>query len=182
AEFIHDPNSVPIKINFIPRQPVPGGSRVRVMIVVPAFAPANQCNPPTVGRIVARRKPAGAPRMRRRIYQPGEMQANNGAQENAPEHEGKPAESEKRYSQRNNRNIMILRNPDVKLVLGQVGNVAGQSGRVVVHGLAHQNPAHMRPPLSISWGMRVAFLVRMLVVNSMCGHPENGAAFESKSR
>src|SRR4029077_12432794 len=131
---------------------------------------------------VARRKPARAPRMRRRIYQPGEMQAHDGAQENAPEHEGKPAESEKRYSQRNNRNIVILRNPDVKLVLGQVGNVAGQSGRVVVHGLAHQNPAHMRPPLSISWGMRVAFLVRMLVVNSMCGHPENGAAFESKSR
>jgi len=43
--------------------------------------------------------------------------------------------------------VVILRNPDVKFVLGQVRNIAGQGGGVVVHRLAGQNPSHMCPPL-----------------------------------
>ena len=57
-----------------------GRARMRVMIVVPAFAKCQQRHPPTVGRIVVRNKAARAPQMRRRINQPGEMEANSHAQ------------------------------------------------------------------------------------------------------
>src|SRR6266705_5175052 len=51
-----------------------------------------------------------------------------------------------------------------------------------MHGLAHQDPAHVRPPLAVERSVWIAFLIRMLMMNAVCGHPENGPAFESKSR
>ena len=76
------------------------------------------------------------------------------------------------------RHIVIFRHPDVKLIFGKVRNVARQGGRVVMHRLAHQNPSHVRPPFAIDRRMRIAFLIRKLVMNAVRRYPENRPAFE----
>ncbi len=80
------------------------------------------------------------------------------------------------------RNVVIFRDPDVEFILGEVGNVTGESGRVVVHRLAHENPSHVRPPLAVDRRMRIAFLIRILMMNAVRRHPENRPAFQSKRR
>src|ERR1700675_45302 len=67
-ELLHRPDHVPVRVDFIPSQSVPRRHRMRVMIVVPAFAPAEQRHPPAIRRMVARLKPPRAPRVRRRIH------------------------------------------------------------------------------------------------------------------
>ena len=62
---------------------------------------------------------------------------------------------------------MILRNPDVKFAFREIGNVTRERGRIVMHGLAHQDPAHVRPPLTVKRSVRIAFLIRMLMMNSV---------------
>ena len=73
---------------------------------------------------------------------------------------------------------MILGDPNVKSIFGEIGNVAGQRGGVVMHRLAHQNPSHVRPPLAINRRMRIALLIRKLMMDAVCGHPENRTALE----
>ena len=48
AEFVHEPDAVPIEIDFVPAEAVARGDWMRVMIIVPAFAPAEDGDPPTV--------------------------------------------------------------------------------------------------------------------------------------
>src|SRR5487761_817639 len=64
-ELLHEPDAIPIAVYLVPLQPVPSRDRVRVVIVVPAFAPRDQCNPPAIGRTIAGRKSARSPRVRR---------------------------------------------------------------------------------------------------------------------
>ena len=73
---------------------------------------------------------------------------------------------------------MIFCDPDVELVFGEVGDVPGQRGRVMVHRLAHEDPAHVRPPLAVDGGMGIAILVRELMMNTVRGHPEDRPALE----
>ena len=73
---------------------------------------------------------------------------------------------------------MIFGDPDVEFVFGEVGDVARERGGVVVHGLAHQNPAHVRPPFAVHRRMRIAFFVGMLVMDAVRGYPEDRAALE----
>jgi len=69
------------------------------------------------------------------------MQAGDGARENSPEDEGKSADGEENHAEDADWNIVVFRDPDVKLVFREVGDVAREGGRVVVHGFADQNPA-----------------------------------------
>ena len=75
---------------------------------------------------------------------------------------------------------MIFGDPDVKLVFGQVRDIAGQRGGVVVHGFAGENPAHVGPPFAINRRMRIAFLVRKLMMNAVGRDPENRSAFKGQ--
>ena len=43
---------------------------------------------------------------------------------------------------------------------------------------AVQNPAHVRPPFAIARRVRVAGLVRVLMVHAMHGHPVDGTALK----
>src|SRR6266853_6642876 len=108
------------------------------------------------------------------------MQANHGAHEDAPHQKGKPAHSEQHYTQYNHGNVMIFRDPDMKLIFGQVGDIASQRGGVMVHGFAHKDPAHMSPPFTVDGRMRVAVHIRKLMMNAVRSHPENRSAFESE--
>ena len=66
---------------------------------------------------------------------------------------------------------MVLREPDVNLVLGQIGDVAFQCCNVLAQLVANKDPTRMRPPLAIARGVRITFLVRELVMLTMRGHP-----------
>src|SRR5438105_2164873 len=75
---------------------------------------------------------------------------------------------------------MVFGDPDVELVFGQIGDVAGQRRGVVMHGLAHQNPSHVGPPFAVAGRMRIAVLIRKLMMNAMGSYPEDWAAFEGR--
>src|SRR6266567_588659 len=66
----------------------------------------------------------------------------------------------------------------MKLRFGQIGNIARKRLGILMQALAHQNPTHMGPPFPVNGSVRVAFLVRKLMMNSMSGNPENRTAFE----
>src|SRR6201987_5165142 len=105
---------------------------MRVMIIVPAFAPAEDGDPPTVGGKIARLEAARAPGVRGGIDEPCEMQAGDGPREDSPEHEGKSADGEKNHAKNADRNVVVFRDPDGKLVFRGVGDVTRERGRIVV--------------------------------------------------
>src|ERR1035438_9445780 len=70
----------------------------------------------------------------------------------------------------------------MNLVFSEVGHIAGEGRGVMVHRLAAQDPSHVRPPLAVERGVRIAVFVRELVMNAMRGYPENRAAFERQGR
>src|SRR5271168_2152221 len=49
ADFFKRPDYVPVEINFVPGEAVARGDGMRVVIVVPAFAPGYQRDPPAIG-------------------------------------------------------------------------------------------------------------------------------------
>src|SRR5271165_3388182 len=75
---------------------------------------------------------------------------------------------------------MVLREPDVKAIFGQIRDVAFERCNVLAQRIASQDPTGMRPPLAIARRVRITFLVRELVVFAMDGHPEKWTAFHSR--
>jgi len=73
---------------------------------------------------------------------------------------------------------VVLGDPDMEFIFSKIGNVTRQRSRVMVHRFAGQDPAHVRPPLTVAGRMRVTFLIRMLVMDAVRGDPENRPAFE----
>ena len=61
--------------------------------------------------------------------------------------------------------------PDVDLVPGQIGDVAFQRWNVLAQLVADEDPTGMRPPLAVARGVRIAVLVRELVMLAMRGDP-----------
>src|SRR5580704_2253631 len=150
------------------------------MVVVPALAESQDRDPPTVGRKVFRDEAACTPAMRRRIYQPSRMQTDDRAHENSPQQERQAADRQQDQAQDNHWNVMIFGNPDMEFVFCEIGHITRQGCSVVMHGLAGQNPAHVRPPLALDGRVRIAFLIGILMMNAMCCHPEDWSAFESQ--
>ena len=62
--------------------------------------------------------------MRDRIDEPRYVKSHDGAQENAPQYEAKSADRVQRDSEDKRWQKMVLREPDVKLVLGEIGDIA----------------------------------------------------------
>src|SRR5271169_5007159 len=153
---------------------------MRVMVIVPAFAEAQVGNPPQIARVVIGSEALGAPHVRPRIYKPSRMQEKHGAQENSPEHDRPAANGQQNYAQHCYRYPVILANPEVKLVLAQVGNVRQQFGVVVVEGLPHEDPTHVRPEAPVTRRVWIPRLVGELMMNAVGGHPEDWTAFQRK--
>ncbi len=167
TELLQRPNAVPVHIHFIPAQAVPGGNRMGVMIVVPALAKGEKRHPPAVGGKVFGDEAARTPAMGCGVHQPGGVQADHGAHEDAPHQERQSADGQQDQSQHDHGNVVIFRDPDVEFIFGKIRDVAGQGGGVMVHGLADQDPAHVRPPFAVNRRMRVALLRRK--IDDECG-------------
>ena len=68
--------------------------------------------------------------------------------------------------------------PDVELVLAEVGCVLREDRGVVMETLAHEDPAHVRPERALTRRVRIAFLIRLLMMDAMRRDPEDRSAFE----
>ena len=73
---------------------------------------------------------------------------------------------------------MVLAEPDVDRIAGEVGGVAAEQRGLGVQGAAGENPAGVSPPGAVVRGVRVAFLVGVLMVDAVGGDPEDGSAFK----
>src|SRR5580700_6663413 len=77
---------------------------------------------------------------------------------------------------------MILRDPDVKFVFGEVRNVAVKRRGILAQRVADQDPAYVSPPFAVARGVRVAFFIRKLMMPAMCGDPEKRSTFHGDDR
>ena len=73
---------------------------------------------------------------------------------------------------------MVLAEPDVDGVAGKVGSVAAEQGGLRVQGATGEDPAGVCPPGAVVRGVRVAFVVGVLMMDAVGGYPEDGAALE----
>src|ERR1700683_2399836 len=101
---------------------------MRVVIVVPAFAPAQQRAPPAIGGKIASLKTSRAPRMSGRVYQPSEMQAHDRPEENSPQDKLPSAYCQQDQPENDHRHVVVFGDPDVEFVLGKVRAVSGKRG------------------------------------------------------
>ena len=111
------------------------------------------------------------------------------AEERSPEHHAdgtvdavprreRGADAELCEAGKGERDPVVLREPDVNLVAGEVGSVAAEQRGFGVHGAAGENPAGVGPEGSVDRGVRVAFLVGVLMVDAVGGDPEDRSALE----
>src|SRR5260370_25788411 len=96
--------------------------------------------------------------MRGRVDDPRRMKPHDGAKENAPKYQAEPTDSEQHNSEDSRWGQMVLREPDVKSVLRQIGDVAFQCCNVLAQRIAKKDPPRTRPPLAIPRRARVTVL------------------------
>src|SRR5580658_4044361 len=118
--------------------------------------------------------------MRGGVDDPRRMKSHDGAKENTPQQQAKATDSEQHHSEDSHWQKMVLREPDMKFVLGQIGDVAFECWNVLAQGIASQDPTRMSPPLTVARRMRIPFLVRVLMMLTMDGHPQQRASFQSR--
>src|SRR5580658_9953208 len=94
------------------------------MIVMPSISETQQCHPPIVGGSIAGFKAARSPNVGDRVDEPRGMESRDRAKKCSPQQEGKSTDCEQHEPDDNHWREMVLREPDVNLVLGQVGDVA----------------------------------------------------------
>ena len=73
---------------------------------------------------------------------------------------------------------VIFRKPDVNLIAGKVGGVAAEERGFRVHGASGEDPAGVGPEGAVYRGVRVAFLVGVLVMDAVGGDPKDGSALK----
>ena len=154
--------------------------RVGMMIVMPAFAEGQNRDQEIIRRIVAGVVALGAPKMRGRIDQPGGVKSDRHPQEYSPQDRLPTKGEQDPYAERGEGNPVPLAEPYVVLVFTKIRNVGGELRGGLMHRLSGQNPTHVRPPLAVARGMRVALLIRELMVNAVGSNPEDRPAFKRK--
>src|ERR1700738_5015450 len=70
--------------------------------------------------------------------------------------------------------------PGMKSIIAKFWNQRQQFARVVMHGLAGQDPAHVGPETAVMGRMRVSLSIRVPWMETMRGHPEYRAAFQGQ--
>ena len=118
--------------------------------------------------------------MRGGVDEPGGVEAEDGAEEDAPEEIGPSAKGEQKQTEDRDRHPVPAADPDVELVLAKFGDVGEEMRRIVVHRLARDEPADVGPETAFVGRVRVALLVGVLMMLAVDGDPEDGAAFQGE--
>ena len=116
-----------------------------VMVVMPSFSEGKQCNPEAVSGGVCGLVSPRAPHVGGGVNQPGGVEIQDRAEEDAPKENGPSAEHEKNSSEKGHGNPVPSAEPDVEFVFAKVGDVREEDGRVVVNALAGEDPADVGP-------------------------------------
>ena len=147
-----------------------------MVMVAPALAVRHERYSPTVRRQVRGREIPVPKPMADRVHQVAE-QHNTQPNAHAPDHKRPPSYQEKQNRQHNRR-------PDIEAVQEPVERDSKQIRRITrlefLYRLFGGYPEHVTPPEVLASAVRVAGLVRILVVLAMLGHPIDGLAFEAK--
>ena len=85
-----------------------------------------------------------------------------------------------RGRQDHQRQVVVLGNPYQYGVGAEIRSEAAPLGGLAVGGIAHQHPDDVRQPLAAGGAVRVARLVRVLMVDAVGCHPGDRAACERK--
>lgn len=190
AEFFHDPDAVVVDIELVPGEAVAGADGVGVVVVVPSFAAGEQGDPPGVARVIFSFEAARTEEVGSGVDQPGGVQAEGDAEECSPENHGDcsvndvaggregSAEDKLRDASDGEWKPVVLGEPDVALIAGKVGGVAAEESCFRVKGATGDDPTCVRPPCAVARSVRVAIVVGVLMMDSVSGNPEDGAAFE----
>ena len=115
--------------------------------------------------------------MRGRVHQPGGVQTNDGAKEDAPQQVLPSSRNKNDRTQCGNGHPMPMGDPHVELMSAKIRNIGQKISRFVVHRPASEDPAHVGPETAIAGRMRITILVGILVVHAMCSHPKHRSAF-----
>jgi hypothetical protein len=76
---------------------------------------------------------------------------------------------------------VVLAEPDVDGIAGKVGSIAAEQSGLGVESAAGENPAGVGPPGTVVRGVRIAFLVGVLVMDAVGGDPEDGSALKREA-
>jgi hypothetical protein len=153
---------------------------VGVVVVVPALAKGKDGNPEAVFGGVRREIAARAPHVGGGVDEPGGVETEDGSKEDAPEDELPSAHDEKEDAERGDGDPVPVADPDVELVLAEVGDEGQEVSGVVVHGLAGEEPADVGPEAAVAGGVGIAFLVGVLMMFAVGCYPEDGTTFQGQ--
>src|SRR5436190_8850012 len=106
AEELQNFDLDPGDIELIPGQSVAGGGRMRVVIVMPAFAEREEGNPPAISGIIPGIEAARAPQMRGRVHEPGGVEANHNPNATSPQEDRPTTKSQQRNAEHRERHPM----------------------------------------------------------------------------
>ena len=189
AEFFQGADRVVGEIEFPPFVAVAGHALVGVVVVVPAFAPAEQADPPEVLAVVGGFVVAVAPDVRRRVDEPGDVVDPDHADEHAPDDErpggvGIPAEvadGPKRAAEDEEPDEECFVEEADDRIFHQVGSKMFAHVVVPLAAEVGHEPEHVAPEAAVARGMRIAFLVAKGMMLAMVGNPDHGGAFAGEA-
>src|SRR5690348_544163 len=121
-----------------------------VMIIVPALAGGDESNPPVVPGIIAGGESAAAPHVRNLVDQPCAVETDDDPEADAPQHVWNTADGEKEESKHDQGNPMIVVQPDVERIFGQIWSVFSHQRSIVMFALSDKKPADMSPPTALA--------------------------------
>src|SRR6266851_1259056 len=157
ADLAEEPDAVVVDVELVPCQAVAGADGMGVVVVVPALAAGEDGDPPVVAGVVLGLEAALAPEVGGGVDEPGGMEADGDAEEGSPEDHAESsddvvagaregcADDELEDAGGDQRNIVVLAEPDVDGIAGEVGSVAAEESGLRVHGAAGEDPAGVCP-------------------------------------
>src|ERR1700758_822552 len=114
-----------------------------VMVIVPSLAKGQQSYPETVPGSVTSGKPLCSPHMSGGVHQPGGMEANDCTKEDAPQDILPSTRNKNNRAQDRDWHPVPAADPGVEFVFAKFRNIRQKLCRVIVHGLAREDPAHV---------------------------------------
>jgi len=138
ADLAENPDAVVVDVELVPGEAVSGADGMSVVVVVPAFAAGEHGDPPVVAGVVLGLEAALAPEVGCGVNEPGSVEADGDAEEGSPEKHADCsndvmaggcegcAEGELKKTGDDQRNVVVLAEPDVDRIFGEVGGVAAE--------------------------------------------------------
>src|ERR1039457_7324026 len=110
-----------------------------------------------------------------RVHKPGGVQAERNAQQDPPQHHGEavhpttpdPSPGKQQKTTRGDRKPVVLTEPNVESVAGQVRRIALENLGLRVQGFAEEYPTCLSPPTTFAGWVGFAFVGAELMMYAM---------------